>query len=81
MGTPAYADGASGATGAFTGHGASRIIRPMAKKRPEPERIAIPMPAELVEQIDDFRWANRLPTRAEAIRQLIELGLKTKPEK
>ena len=53
----------------------------MAKKRPDPERIAIPMPAELVKQIDEFRWANRLPSRAEAIRQLIELGLKTKPEK
>ena len=53
----------------------------MVKKRLEPERIAIPMPAELLKRIDDFRWANRLPSRAEAIRQLIEAGLQAKKPK
>jgi len=53
----------------------------MAKKRPEPERIAIPMPEDLVRRIDEFRWENRLPSRAAAIRQLIEQGLKPKPPK
>jgi hypothetical protein len=33
------------------------------------------MPRELVERIHDFRFAHRLPSRAEAIRQLIEAGL------
>jgi metal-responsive CopG/Arc/MetJ family transcriptional regulator len=49
----------------------------MVKKRQQPERVAIPMPAELIAQIDDYRWANRLPSRAAAIRQLVKLGLKT----
>ena len=33
------------------------------------------MPPSLVTAIDDFRFANRVPSRAEAIRRLIELGL------
>lgn len=48
----------------------------MVKKRQDPERVAIPMPAELIAQIDEYRWANRLPSRAEAIRQLVKEGLK-----
>jgi metal-responsive CopG/Arc/MetJ family transcriptional regulator len=40
----------------------------MVKKRQEPERIAIPMPAELIQRIDEYRWTNRLPSRAAAIR-------------
>jgi len=51
------------------------------KKRLDPERIAIPMPEDLVRRIDEFRWENRLPSRAAAIRQLIEQGLKPKPPK
>ena len=45
-------------------------------KGPDP-RVIIPIPKELIKQIDEYRWANRLPSRAEAIRQLVELGLKT----
>ena len=48
----------------------------MVKQRPEPERIAIPMPPELLQRIDEYRWRNRLPSRAAAIRELIEQGLK-----
>jgi metal-responsive CopG/Arc/MetJ family transcriptional regulator len=48
----------------------------MVKKRSDPERVAIPMPAELLKRIDEYRWANRIPSRAEAIRQLVEAGLK-----
>jgi metal-responsive CopG/Arc/MetJ family transcriptional regulator len=44
--------------------------------REPPERIPVPMPKKLVERIDDFRFAHRLPSRAEAIRQLIEAGLR-----
>jgi metal-responsive CopG/Arc/MetJ family transcriptional regulator len=42
---------------------------------PDP-RIIVPMPPKLIREIDDFRWANRIPSRAEAIRQLIRRGLK-----
>jgi hypothetical protein len=39
------------------------------------ERIHIALnPAELA-AIDDYRFANRIPTRSEAIRRLIEAGL------
>jgi metal-responsive CopG/Arc/MetJ family transcriptional regulator len=30
---------------------------------------------KLLERVDDFRFAQRIPTRAEAMRRLIELGL------
>lgn len=46
----------------------------------EPERIAIPMPKDLVDQIDDYRFANRLPSRAEAIRKLVREGLRKAPK-
>lgn len=39
------------------------------------ERVITPMPKSLVQAIDDYRYANRHPSRAEAIRRLIELGL------
>ena len=45
------------------------------KPRPEPERVIIPMDPKLVERIEDYRYARRIPSRAEAIRQLIEAGL------
>jgi metal-responsive CopG/Arc/MetJ family transcriptional regulator len=48
----------------------------MVKKPLEPERIAIPMPATLIERIDEYRWSERLPSRAAAIRGLIEIGLR-----
>lgn len=38
-------------------------------------RIITPMPHALVEAIDDYRFKNRLASRAEAIRTLIMLGL------
>jgi Arc/MetJ-type ribon-helix-helix transcriptional regulator len=39
------------------------------------QRIAVSVPKELREQIDDFRFANRIASRAEAIRRLVEAGL------
>lgn len=38
-------------------------------------RIIIPMLSTLLEAIDDWRYANRVPTRAEAVRRLIARGL------
>lgn len=42
---------------------------------PNSERVITPMPKSLVAAVDDFRFSNRVPSRAEAIRRLIELGL------
>jgi metal-responsive CopG/Arc/MetJ family transcriptional regulator len=47
----------------------------MISQRPSPERIAIPMPPSLIARIDEYRWRQRLLSRAAAIRQLIEIGL------
>jgi hypothetical protein len=38
-------------------------------------RIITPIPKALLARIDDFRFEKRLPSRSEAIRQLIEAGL------
>jgi metal-responsive CopG/Arc/MetJ family transcriptional regulator len=50
----------------------------MRKPRPAPERVVLTMPKDLLDQIDEYRWANRIPSRAEAIRQLIKEGLRLK---
>lgn len=45
-------------------------------------RVITPIPQTLLDQIDDYRFQQRVPSRAEAIRQLIVAGLeaiKTKP--
>ena len=39
------------------------------------ERVITPMSKSLIAAVDDYRFANRAPSRAEAIRRLIELGL------
>ncbi len=41
------------------------------------ERIHIALNTAELAAIDDYRFANRIPTRSEAIRQLIEAGLGT----
>ena len=48
-------------------------------KDPDP-RVIVPIPKELIKQIDEYRWANRIPSRAEAIRQLVKLGLQHAPK-
>ena len=35
------------------------------------------MPQSLVDRIDDYRFKNRIASRAEAIRRLVEVGLKS----
>ena len=47
----------------------------------EPIRIIIKMNPKLVAKIDDWRFANRIPSRAAAIRALIEKALKRSPSK
>jgi metal-responsive CopG/Arc/MetJ family transcriptional regulator len=48
---------------------------PAKPKEPHP-RIIIPIPPRLLREIDDYRWQNRIPSRAEAIRLLVKEGLK-----
>lgn len=45
---------------------------------PAVTRIIIPTPASLLRQIDDYRFENRIPSRAAAIRRLLEIALTTK---
>lgn len=44
-------------------------------------RKMITLTASLAKAIEDYRFANRLKTEAEAIRQLLELGLKAAAER
>jgi hypothetical protein len=51
----------------------------------EPERQDVRFPpfmmsARLREAVDTWRFANRIQTRAEAVRRLIEAGLKDQPQ-
>lgn len=52
---------------------------------PRDVRLPIMVTRSEAQAIDDWRFQTRVPTRAEAIRQLLEMGLKaaaklTKPE-
>ena len=47
----------------------------MAEKPAKPTQIHMTLDAEEIERVDDFRFANRMATRAAAIRELIRLGL------
>lgn len=71
--------GVSRTHGAFTLFRAIRIIRKAMVRKPpppEPERVAIPMSSRLLARIDEYRWRERLPSRAEAIRALLDDALK-----
>jgi hypothetical protein len=48
-------------------------------EEPNSERIITPMPKSLVTAIDDYRFANRIESRAATIRRLIQAGLETAP--
>ena len=50
--------------------------RMIKRRRPEPGRTAIPMSAELIKRLDDYRWRERIPSRAAAIRQILDDWLK-----
>jgi len=42
----------------------------------EKPKILMVLDKTLLEKIDDFRYSNRIPTRSEAIRRLLEEALK-----
>jgi metal-responsive CopG/Arc/MetJ family transcriptional regulator len=41
-------------------------------------RVVIPMTPDLLEQVDNYRFTNRSPSRAAAIRELLEIALTVK---
>lgn len=45
-------------------------------EEPNSERVITPMPKSLVEAVDNYRFDARVPSRAEAIRRLIQAGLR-----
>ncbi len=47
----------------------------------EKPKILFVLPEDLLRRIDDFRFDNRINSRAEAVRQLIEEGLKKSEKK
>ena len=56
-------------------------VRFMAAKKP---KILITLSDKLVESVEDYRFENRIPSRSEAIRRLLEIALKkaeNKPKK
>jgi metal-responsive CopG/Arc/MetJ family transcriptional regulator len=42
----------------------------------EKPKVLLTLEEKLIERVDDYRYDNRIPTRSEAIRRLIEEGLK-----
>ena len=53
----------------------------MAREQPMTTRKIVSLPADLAKEIEDYRFANRIATEAEAIRRLIEMGLKKSPKR
>ncbi|MEH6953097.1 hypothetical protein V4R08_17960 (plasmid) [Nitrobacter sp. NHB1] len=45
------------------------------KKFGRGERLQIMLSAEELEVVDNFRFLNRMPTRAAAVRELLKMGL------
>jgi hypothetical protein len=39
------------------------------------ERTIVPISKAMLEEVDDWRYANRVPSKAEAMRRLIRAGL------
>lgn len=53
----------------------------MMEDAPAPApRKSVSLPADLWKKVEDYRFNNRVPTESEAIRRLIELGLKMRLE-
>lgn len=45
------------------------------------DRLITPMPRSLIEQINDYRFATRCESKSEAVRRLIEAGLRAERAK
>ncbi len=56
----------------------ARIGRGIGSGGEEWERVAVPFDPELLARVEDYRFASRSPSRAAAVRDLIEAGLEAK---
>ncbi len=45
------------------------------------ERVHVPLSEAELAKIDDWRFAHRMPSRAEAIRELVRLGLASRSDR
>lgn len=57
------------------GAGVKCYVSAMSDADERTQRFSIAFTSSELERLDDWRFAKRLPTRAEAIRRLLELGL------
>ena len=48
---------------------------------PMSERIITPMPKALLEAVEDYRFSNRIGSRSEAIRRLLDQALEVERQK
>jgi metal-responsive CopG/Arc/MetJ family transcriptional regulator len=55
-----------------------KYINNMPTKRPQ---ILLTLDDDLIKRIEDFRFNNRIASRSDAVRKLIEAGLKVKKPK
>jgi hypothetical protein len=44
-------------------------------------RVVVLLADEMLKALDEWRWENRISSRGEAIRQLVEMGLEKTPPK
>lgn len=47
----------------------------MAVDKTKNKQVLVTIPIELLKEIEDFQFENRIPNRNEAIRRLLEKGL------
>ena len=52
----------------------------MVQKRERVERLQIMLSEQELAAVDDFRFGNRMPSRAAAIREVLRRGLRVKGE-
>lgn len=53
----------------------------MAINKKKNTQVLVTFPNELLEKVEDFRFANRIQNRSEAIRELIRRGLEENNDK
>lgn len=53
----------------------------MSEEKSFPERVIIPMTKDMVERVQNYRFMHRLESRSQAIRQLVEIALKSEEKK
>lgn len=46
-------------------------------EEPISKRVIVPMPETLIEEVNDYRFEERRGSQADAVRELIKLGLET----